>query len=383
MYNRLLSLPGTPERSFFLWGPRQTGKSSLLKKLYPDTLRIDLLKSDVFARYLQRPHLLREELLATPPKNNLVIIDEIQKVPALLDEVHWLIEEKGIVFILCGSSARKLKRGVANLLAGRALRYELHGLVSAELDRDFSVSRIIQHGYLPLNYKDENPIPGIRAYIADYLKEEIAAEGIVRNLPAFGRFLEVAAISDTEIINYTNIASDCGVSSPTVKEYFNILVDTLLGTYLPAYTKKAKRKVIKSPKFYMFDVGTVNVLARRGRVELGSPQAGHALENWIFHELCCHRAYKDLYYDLSYWQLAQKAEVDFVINDMEVAIEVTSADRLGNQHLKGLREVKKEYPNIKRRIIVCGEPARRISDDNIEVYPFIDFVSALWGGEII
>lgn len=383
MYNRLIKLPSFPSRSFFLWGPRQVGKTFLLRVAYPSAHRVDLLQSDTYARYLQRPALLREELLANKELPSLVVIDEVQKVPALLDEVHWMIEEKGLIFALCGSSARKLRRSSANMLGGRALRYELHGLVSAELGTDFDLKRVLNHGYLPLNYQEEDPLPGLRSYVSDYLKEEIAAEGLVRNLPAFGRFLEIAAICDTETVHYANVATDCGVSAPTVKEYFTILEDTMLGSYLPAYRKSVKRRIIAAPKFYLFDVGVVNLLSKRGEIRFGSPQAGHALENWLYHELRSHRVYSELFYDLSYWRLAQNVEVDFILNDMEIAIELKSADRVSSRHLKGLRELKREHKKVKKRYLVCNEPIRRITEDGIEIVPCGEFVADLWSGDLI
>lgn len=383
MFHRYLKLPKTPQRSFFLWGPRQTGKTNLLKTTYPNSLRIDLLKSDSFARYAQKPHLLREELSATPNVITPVIIDEVQKVPSLLDEVHWLIEEKGLVFALCGSSARKLKRGQANLLGGRAQRFVLHGLVSAEIGDTVDALRIMNHGFLPSYYLDTDPIPAIRSYVADYLKEEIAEEGLVRNFPSFGRFLEVAAICDTEIINFSNIASDCGVSAPTARAYFQILEDTLLASFLPAYTRRIKRKVIHAPKFYFADVGVTNVLAKRGPIVWGSPSVGHAFESWIHHELRAYLDYTQKDISMSYWRLAADHEVDFILGDMKIAIEAKASDSIGNKHTKGLRELKRDFPTVKRRLVVCNEPRRRLTDDGIEILPFSEFLHELWSDQIV
>ena len=261
------------KHSCFLWGPRQTGKSTLLKALFPKSRRYDLLLSTEYRRLVLKPSLLREECLAGLQSGNaddsLVIIDEVQKVPELLDEVHWLIENHGLRFILCGSSARKLKRGGGNLLGGRAVRYELYPLVFPEIP-DFSLQRAANSGLLPPIYPSDSPDALLRSYVGDYLQEEIAAEALTRNIPAFSRFLEVAALSNGELINYSNIASECGVSPPTVKEYYQILVDTLVGFYLPAFTKKVKRRVIRAPKFYLFDPGVVAHLARRGPVSPGS-----------------------------------------------------------------------------------------------------------------
>ena len=286
MFQRLLSLPKPGTETFFLWGPRQAGKSTLLRQRYPDGVWVDLLKADEFRRYVSRPEQLREELEAAgPDPSRQVVIDEIQKVPALLDEVHWLIENRGLRFALCGSSARKVRRGAANLLGGRALRYELRGLASGELGEAFDLDRALNHGYLPSMYDSSRPRRRLDAYIADYLREEVAAEGLVRNLPAFSDFLDAAALSDGEPVNYSNIARDCGVSSPTAKAYFGILEDTLLARWLPRWRRRAKRRLAGAPKLYFEDVGVVNRLARRGELQRGSDSYAKAFENWVFHEL--------------------------------------------------------------------------------------------------
>jgi len=236
MYKRISTLPLSETETCFLWGPRQTGKSTLLRALYPNAKRYDLLLSDEYYRLLANPSLIREECLAenkaSLEKIIPVIIDEVQKIPALLDEVHWLIENAGIRFILCGSSARKVKRGQANLLGGRAIRYELHPLVYPEIS-DFSLSKALNAGLLPRHYQSTHPQRLVESYVGDYLKEEIAAEALTRNVPGFSRFLIIAALTNGELINYQNIASECGVSAPTVKEYFQILDDTLIGKQLP------------------------------------------------------------------------------------------------------------------------------------------------------
>ena len=382
MVRRLLHLPTRPRESFFLWGPRQTGKSSLLRSTYPDAVWYDLLETNLFLRFTERPSLLREELLALG-KPRLVVLDEIQKVPLLLDEVHGLIERGGWVFALCGSSARKVRRGHANLLGGRAVRHELFGFVSRELGKDFELERMLNHGYLPRHYLGSSPGARLRAYVDDYLKEEIAAEGLTRSLPAFSGFLTAAALSDGELVNFSTIARDCGVSGPTVKEYFQILVDTLLGRFLPAHTARPKRRVIQSPKFYFSDVGVVNHLARRGRIRPGSELFGKAFENWVFHELSAHRSYSELHYDLSYWRLSGGTEVDFVMNDMEIAVEAKSTARVTADHLKGLRELAADHPRVKRRCLVCLEERARLTEDKIEILPYATFAERLWKGELI
>ena len=241
MFPRRLKLPPPGARTFFLWGPRQVGKTTLLRQSYPDAMWIDLLKADEFRRYATRPESLRLSIQAKDAgSTRQVVVDEIMKVPALLDEVHWMIENMDVRFALCASSARKVRRGAASLLGGRALRYELRGLTSAELGADFDLHRIVNYGFLPRPYLDPEPIELIESYIADYLKEEIAAEGLVRNLPVFADFLEAAALADTEMVRFSNVAQDCGVSSQTVRAYYGILEDTLLGRWLPAWRKAAE-----------------------------------------------------------------------------------------------------------------------------------------------
>lgn len=381
MFTRTLRLPRPGRETFFLWGPRQSGKSTLLRQTYPDARWVDLLKSEEFRRYAERPEMLREELRAEPAAQ--VVIDEIQKVPPLLDEVHWLIENTPTCFALCGSSARKVRRGAANLLGGRAVRYELFGMTAAELGRDFDLDRILNHGYLPRMYGAERAGRLLAAYVADYLKEEIAAEGLVRKLPVFSRFLDVAALSDADLVNFSNIARDCGVSTPTVQSYFEILVDTLLGRWLPAYTKRPRRRVIQAPKFFFADVGVVNQLAKRGALARGGELYGKALENWVFHELSAAIAYRESDAELSYWRLASGIEVDFVVDAARIAIEVKASARITSDHLKGLRTFAEDHPRVARRVVVCLEPRRRRTEDGIDVLPIDAFISELASGALI
>lgn len=382
MLNRRLILPTQGKETFFLWGARQTGKSTLLRHSYPDAMWIDLLKAEEFRRYLEHPEWLRQEIQRYNSPANFIVIDEVQKIPALLDEAHWLHENRGIQFALCGSSARKVKRGQANLLGGRAIRYELLGLTSLELDAGWDLTRMLNHGYLPRIYLSETPRRLLNAYVADYLKEEVAAEGLVRNLPVYSNFLNVAALSDSESVNFSTIARDCGVSSQTIKQYFQILEDTLLGNWLPAYRKRPKRRVAVSPKFYFSDIGVVNFLAKRGTLQPGSELYGKALENWCFHELRGFNIYNERFAELSYWRLAGGTEVDFVINDMTVAIEVKASTKISGRQLKGLRAIKEDHPYIQRRIVVCLEEKPRLTNDKIEIMPAKVFVRVLWEGGI-
>ena len=384
MIKRGLELDKKPTNSFFLWGPRQTGKSSLLKATYPESKYIDLLNANVYMKYLNKPYLLREEMLAKKKQlTSPVVIDEIQKVPMLLDEVHWMIENLGIKFALCGSSARKVKRGHANLLGGRAIRYELFGFSANELSDKFDLTKMLNNGYLPKHYLSADPKQLLHSYITDYLKEEIAEEGIVRNIPSFSNFLEMAALGDTEIINFTNIARECAVSGFTVKEHFQILIDTILGRFLNAYTKKPKRRIIQAPKFYFYDVGVVNILARRGKIIPKSELFGKAFENWVFHELCTYNSYRDKFYDLSYWRLTTGVEVDFIVNNMEYAIEAKGKEYVTDNDLKGLRELAKDYKTIKKRIVVSLSDRDRLTGDNILILSFESFVKKLWNDELI
>jgi uncharacterized protein len=283
---------------------------------------------------------------------------------------------------LSGSSARKGRRGAANLLGGRAVRYELHGLTAAEIGKDFDLDRAVNHGYLPRIYLSDRPQRLLAAYVGDYLKEEVAAEALVRNLPVFSEFLNIAALSDTELVNFSTIARDCGVSSHTIKDYFGILEDTLLGRWLPAYTRRPKRRVIAAPKFYFADVGFVNHLARRSTtLARGSELYGKAFENWVFHELAAYNAYHQAFARLSYWRLASGIEVDFVLNDVEVAIEAKATAKVTADHMRGLRNLAQDHPRVKHRIVVSLESRSRKTDDGILVLPAHQFCERLKAGE--
>jgi predicted AAA+ superfamily ATPase len=330
------------------------------------------------------PALIREECdaagLTGANQKGPVIIDEVQKIPALLDEVHWLIEHRHLRFVLCGSSARKLKRSHANLLGGRAVRYELLPLVFPEIV-DFDLVKALNAGLLPRHYGADAPQRLIQSYIGEYLQQEITAESLTRNIPAFGRFLEIAALCNGEMLNYKNIASDCGVSAPTVKEYYQILEDTLIGSQLPAFQKRAQRRTISAPKFYFFDVGVTGFLARRGLVQQGSELFGRAFEHFIFSELLAHSRYSDKFYPITYWKTTSGFEVDFVLADHETVIEVKSSNEAKPRHLKGLRAFKEEF-TVKKSIVVSLDPRPRKTEDNILILPWKDFLKKLWSNEI-
>ena len=378
-YKRILSFGDAEKDSFFLWGARQVGKSTLVKTLFPNAIVYDLLKSDEYERLVRRPALLREELERKGP-DTTVIIDEVQKVPPLLDEVHWLIENRGIRFILCGSSARKLRRVGTNLLGGRALTYKLHPLVSAEIP-DFDLIRAVNNGLVPRHYLAQNPKKRLQSYIGTYLREEIRDEAIVRQLSSFNRFLEIAAQTDGEIVNYTSIASDCGVSATTVKEYFNVLSQTMIGTLLPSYTKSKKRRAVVAPRFYFFDIGIVNYLLHRSHLEPGSADFGHAFEHLIIQEIIAYMDYNDYEDSLAYWRTDGGYEVDAVLGDAKVAVEIKSTDEVQSKHTKGLKAFLEDFPDT-RPIIVSRDKNPRILN-GIEVIPVMDFFRMLWEGKIL
>lgn len=379
MYHRIFDIENRLDEAMFLFGGRQTGKSTLLKERFPKAVYIDLLKSDVRNRFKQHPEEFRESLLRYPPET-LVIVDEIQKVPDLLDEVHWLMVEKGLWFILSGSSARKIKKSGANNLGGRAIPETLFPLVSAEIP-DFDLERAVQNGMIPRHYMVANARNRMRAYIDLYLKEEIIEEALVQNVDEFVRFMEVAAIMDGEILNYENVASDCEVSANTVKAYYKILVDTLLGFEVPAYRKVIKRKLYKSPRFYYFDVGIANHLTKRYHLAPKTPEYGHAFEHLIMQEIVAYLGYTNSDEELTYWHTYEKLEVDAVIGDARVAIEIKSKEHIDHDDKKGVTEFAKEHPDTKQIIVSRDRISRRSGD--VDLYYVTDFFKALWAGEII
>lgn len=383
MYKRKLDLSLSTGETCFLWGPRQTGKSTLLKTLFPGAIIYNLLLSGQYRRFIADPSILRQECEAQglngTNQKYPIIIDEVQKVPELLDEIHWLMENRGLRFILCGSSPRKLKRNRGNLLGGRGVRYELFPLIYPEIP-GFSLTRALNHGLLPRHYLGKSPQKLLQAYVTDYLKEEISAEAVTRNIPAFNRFLEVAALSNGEMINYNNIASDCGVSAPTIKQYFLILEDTLMGRFIPAFRKKAKRRLIGASRFIFFDTGVVAQLTRRGEVKEGSELFGRVFEHFITLEVLAHSSYSDLDYPVSYWRTASQLEIDLILGT-EIAIEIKSTGRVTDKHMRGLRAFKEEHPAL--AILVSRDPRPRQTHDDILILPWQEFLERLWAGEII
>jgi predicted AAA+ superfamily ATPase len=365
--------------SVFLWGARQTGKSTLLKMLFPDAKYYDLLRNDEFERLFRNPSLLHEELNKADERT-LVIIDEIQKIPQLLDEVHWLMSNRGIRFILCGSSARKLMRVGANLLGGRALRTVMYPLVSAEIP-DFDLVRAINNGMLPRHYTMENPQRRMQAYIGDYLNEEIRAEAFSRNLLSFTRFMEVAAQCNGEMVVYKNIAQDCGVSANTVKEYFNILEQTMVGYLIPGFTATKKRIAIVAPKFYYFDVGICNYLLKIRGVTQGTEAFGHAFEHLMMQEMIACLGYTFSNEKIAYWRTTHGYEVDCIVGHGRVAIEFKSCEEVKSRHIKGLKAFQEEFPQAKLIAVSLDKYPRTMN--GVEIIPAKEFLKMLWDGKIV
>lgn len=377
--DRILTIPELEEDSVFLWGARQTGKSTLLKSIYPEAHYYDLLLPDVYSRLQRKPELLIQELQHLD-HNELVVIDEVQMLPNLLNAVHWLIVNRDIRFLLCGSSARKLKRLGANMLGGRAVRRQLFPLVSREIP-DFDVVKAVNNGMLPRHYLINDPWNRLEGYIGNYLQQEIEAEALSRNLSTFSRFLEVAALTDGEMVNYQSIATDCGVSANTIKAYFDILQETMIGYYIPAFRNVQKRRLIKAPRFYFFDIGIVNYLCNRRKMEPGSTDFGHGFEHLIVQELMAYLSYTHSRKTISYWRTTSGYEVDIIYGDAEVAIEVKSSTEVQSRHLKGLKAFSEEHPAA-RTIIVSLDIAYR-KMNQVEVWPVTQFLNALWNGDIL
>lgn len=377
MYNRYLHLQDELEMSLFLFGARQTGKSTLLHQSFPKATYIDLLDTEICRAYKNHPSRLYDQLIDYP-KDSVVIIDEITEVPELLNEIHRLMFATSIRFIICASSARKLRRKGYNTLGGRAFPCYLYPLVSQEIP-NIDIDRAVTQGMLPAIYDSKIHRKMLASYIDVYIREEIKAEAIVRDLDAFERFLEVAAMTDGEIVNYSNIANDCNVKSVTIKEYFSILEDTLIGYMLPAYTKTNKRRVVQAPKFYYFDVGVANHLLHRHELVRGTQEYGHAFEHLVMQELIAYIGYTHNENKLSYWHTYSGQEVDAIVGN-KLAIEIKSTNDVQSKHLKGLKAFSEEQEGF-RLMIVSNDPITRRSGD-IELVNIKDFLHALWNGEL-
>jgi predicted AAA+ superfamily ATPase len=379
MYRRALDLRETVRhKSIFLLGPRQTGKSTLVRETFPDAAYYDLLEADTFRELSARPEYLRQTLKA---ERSVVVDDEVQKLPALLDEIQLLLDRnKKLRFILTGSSARKLKRGAANLLGGRAWICRLHPLVSIELDDSRLLDRL-NRGSLPAIIDSEHYREDLKAYVGTYLREEIRAEGLTRSIENFSRFLEVAGLTSGEQINFAAVADDAGFPPRTMREHYQILEDTLVGHQIPAYQKTSKRKPVATAKFFFFDIGVANTLKRIQGIEAGSDTYGRALEHLVFLELRGYLDYRRLDHELTYWRSRSQFEVDFVVGD-QLGVEVKSKARVSPRDYKGLLALGEEV-KLKRKLVVCGEKQRRRADDGVEILPPGDFFRELWAGNLL
>jgi len=373
---RALDLPGLiRKKSHFLFGPRQTGKSFLIRHALPGVRVYDLLDHATYLALSQQPGRIAEELTAA---DRVVVIDEIQRLPELLNEVHRLIEERGIKFLLTGSSARKLRRGGVNLLGGRARTRYLHPLIARELGRRFDLTRAVQCGTLPSIYFSDDPQADLAAYAGSYLQQEIVAEGATRNVPAFSRFLRVAAHCNGTIVNFTNIANDAQAPRTTVYEYLEILKDTLVLHELPAWRKSLKRKPLASSKFYFFDAGVTATLQGR-QFRPRTPEFGEGVETYLLHELVAYRDYVSGE-PLSYWRSTSGFEVDFILGD-HTGIDVKAKEIVSSRDVRSLRALAEER-KLKRHICVSLETRpRRV--DGIAVMPMQKFLDALWSGEYV
>lgn len=378
IYNRILSLNDIlQKKSFFLLGPRATGKTSLIQRQLPNARVYDLLDSRIFTKLLKAPYLLEEE---NKTDTRLIVIDEIQKLPSLLDEVQRLMTKRSWTFLLTGSSARKLKRGASNLLAGRAWLCELFPLTFSEIS-DFDLMTYLNRGGLPQIYQSQNHQEELENYVALYLKEEIQAGSLTRKLSAFSSFLDAIALSNGQEINFESFASDCGVSPVTVKNYIEVLQDTLLGFSLPGYVKTKKRKATSRIKHYLFDVGIVNTLCRRGEIKPQSDIFGPAFEQFIVQEIRAFLGYQRLKKPMMYWRSTSQFEVDVVVGN-DLALEIKSSQQIYDRHLKGLRALKEEGL-IRHYAAVSLDAEKRQTSDGITIYPWRDFLTRLWAGEII
>lgn len=365
MYSRLIEPP--KDKSFFLFGPRGTGKTTWVKSKFTKALYLDLLEAELFNDLLANPQRLENFI----PKdfNDWVIIDEVQRIPELLNEVHRLIEKDKYKFILTGSSARKIRRKGVNLLAGRALSYSLYPLTAVELGKDFDLNRSLVYGQLPCVYTEKDPKAYLESYIKAYLEEEIQQEGFTRNLGAFSRFLEAASFSQGSVLNISSVARDCSVERKVVENYFTILEDLLIAYRIPIFAKRAKRRLVAHPKFYFFDVGVYRRIRPRGPLDIPEEIGGHAFETLFLQELQAINTYLRLGYNIFYWMTSNNMEVDFVLYGEKgiKAFEIKRTGKIYSSMLKGLKAFQKDYPSARTYFIYGGE--RRLREGDIEIIP--------------
>jgi len=373
MYPRLLQPP--PKQSFFLFGPRGVGKTAWAHQQFPDALFFDLLDHQTYTQLLAAPQRLGDRI--PQGHKGWVVVDEVQRVPELLNEVHRLIESRRLRFVLTGSSARKLRRRGVNLLAGRALTRRMHPLTALELGKDFDLKRALRWGCLPLACTSENPQDYVNSYAASYLREEVQQEGFARNISAFGRFLEAASFSQGSVLNMAAVARECAVSAKVVEDYFSILEDLLIAVRVPVFTKRAKRRLIAHPKFFYFDAGVFQAIRPRGPLDAPEQIHGAALETLFLQQARALNDYRDLGYRLHYWRTSTGDEVDFVLYGERGlrAFEVKMAHRVRPDDLRGLLRFREDFPRAKAHLLYLGN--RRWHDRGVEVLPFTDCVTQL------
>lgn len=372
MISRQLKLPNG---SCFLFGPRGTGKSTWVSSVLPRALKVDLLKDSTFTELVG--HADRLEALADGEGAKTVIIDEVQKLPSLLDEVHRLIETRRFRFMLTGSSARKLKRSAANLLAGRARTLTMHPFTPAELGARFELDHAIRYGLLPTVWMENDPRDYLRGYVGTYLREEVQQEALVRNLASFSRFLEAAAYSQGQPLNMTTVSADCGINRKTVENHFDLLEDLLLAVRLPVFSRKKARKLIGHPKFFYFDAGVYRGVRPRGPLDVDAEIDGAAIETLVLQSLRAENANAALGYDFHFWRTTEGAEVDLVLYGERGlhGFEVTRSSVFRERDLAGLQLFCADYPSAKGHLFYGG--TRRYRFGAIEVVPLADGLRSL------
>lgn len=364
-------------KSVLLVGARQTGKSSLIRETLKSATKYNLLEADTFLKLQKNPSLIRQQL---DSKTKLIVIDEVQKIPEILDEVHLMIEEFKIKFLLTGSSLRRFSHKGINRLGGRLRTKRLLPFSFSEIDLEpQKLVNYLQFGLIPFIYTSDQPDLSLKDYINDYVQGEIIAEGAVRNIPAFSRFLDVAALANGQMINYTKISNDAGVAKSTVIDYFKILTDTMIGYELPSWKETKKRKPISTSKYYFFDTGVVNSLLERKAITLNSADSGALFENFIFHELQCFKNYQKNI-EIAYWRSTSNFEVDFIV-DNQIAIETKLTRQVTSDDLKSIKALREEKI-IKDFYIVCQEDRMR-TVDGIKIIPWAKFLEKLWSGQVV
>ena len=373
MYSRLLKAP--KDRSFFLFGPRGTGKTTWLKSVFPDALYFDLLDSETYNDFLARPN--RLDTLIPPSWSDIVILDEVQRVPALLHEVHRLIEKRKLRFALTGSSARKLKKGDVNLLAGRALTLAMYPLTSGELGTDFTIKHLLTYGHLPSTFFGDDPGRYLESYVTTYLREEVQQEGLTRNLGAFTRFLEIASFSQAQLLNISEVARECAVHRKVAENYFSILEDLLIAERIPVFTKKAKRRTVSHQKFFFFDAGVYRTLRPRGPLDTSDDIDGAALETAVYQEIRALNQYFNYGYRMHFWRTRAGHEVDFILYGERGfhAIEIKRSARVTPDALRGLSAFIEEYPSAQSYLVYGG--MREYYEGAIRVIPVDRFFQLL------